>query len=55
MKAVMVRACALGALGYLCKENHQRNNQRIFDSNLEVQKSAIHAAIKLGFKIPKKK
>ena len=48
----MVRACALGALGYLkakqsCKEIHNC----LFDSNIEVKKSALKAAIDIGDKI----
>ena len=48
----MVRACALGALGYLkakqsCKEIHDC----LFDSNIEVEKSALKATIDIGDKI----
>jgi HEAT repeat protein len=48
----MVRSCALGALGYL-KANQASKviHSCIFDSNLEVKKSALKAAIDIGEKI----
>jgi len=49
----MVRSCALGALGFLkADEASKAIHACIFDSNLEVKKSAIKAAIDLGDKIP---
>ena len=51
----MVRACAIGALTFMKDEaSKEIILNSLLDSNLEVQKSAIHAAIKLGFKIPEK-
>ncbi len=48
----MVRACALGALGYLkAKQSSQEIHECFFDSNLEVKKSALKAAIDIGDKI----
>ena len=45
----MVRACALGALGHLkAKEAKKVIHNCLFDSNLEVRKSAIQAIIDLG-------
>ncbi len=45
----MVRACALGALGHLkAKEAKKVIHNCLFDSNLEVRKSAIQATIDLG-------
>ena len=51
----MVRTCAIGALTFL----KDKSSKEIFldslnDPNLEVQKSAIHATIELGIKIPEK-
>ena len=51
----MVRACAIGALTFMKDEpSKEIILKSVNDSNLEVQKSAIHAAIKLGFKITEK-
>ena len=51
----MVRACAIGALTFMKdKPSREIILNSINDPNLEVQKSAIHAAIELGFKIPEK-
>ena len=51
----MVRACAIGALTFMKdKSSMEMILEAISDSNLEVQKSAIHAAIKMEFKIPDK-
>jgi len=51
----MVRSCALGALGYLkSKHAQQAIHDCLFDSNLEVKKSAIKAAIDIGYKISEK-
>ena len=48
----MVRACALGALGYLKAQKAKRAIHNCFsDSNLEVKKSALQAAINLGEKL----
>ena len=49
----MVRSCALGALGFL-KANvaSQAIHNCFSDSNLEVKKSALKAAIDLGDKLP---
>ena len=49
----MVRSCALGALGFL-KANaaSQAIHNCFYDSNLEVKKSALKAAIDLGDKLP---
>jgi len=48
----MVRACALGALGYLkAKQASKEIHSCFFDSNLEVKKSALKAAIDIGDKI----
>lgn len=45
----MVRACALGALGYLkAKQASENIHQCFFDSNLEVKKSALKAALDIG-------
>ena len=42
----MVRACALGSLGYLkAKQAHKEIHDCFFDSNVEVKKSALKAAI----------
>jgi HEAT repeat protein len=51
----MVRACALGALGYLkAKQASIPIHDCFFDSNLEVKKSALKAAIDIGDKISSK-
>jgi len=48
----MVRACALGALGFLkAKEATNEIHQCFSDSNLEVKKSALKAAMDIGDKI----
>ena len=48
----MVRACALGALGYLkAKQASKVIHSCFLDSNLEVKKSALKAAIDVGDKI----
>jgi len=48
----MVRACALGALGYLeAREASKEIHECFFDSNLEVKKSALKAALDIGDKI----
>lgn len=48
----MVRACALGALGYLKAQQASGAIQNCFaDSNLEVKKSALKAAIDIGEKL----
>ena len=40
----MVRSCVLGALGYLRASNAMKEiHQGIFDSDVEVKKSAAHA------------
>ena len=45
----MVRACALGALGYLKASKASKEIHECFsDSNLEVKKSAIKAALDIG-------
>jgi HEAT repeat protein len=50
----MVRACALGALGYLkAKQSSKEIHECFFDSNLEVKKCALKAAIDIGDKISK--
>lgn len=48
----MVRACALGALGYL-KANEAKKviYNCLSDSNLEVKKSALQAIIELGYSL----
>ena len=49
----MVRTCALGALGYLKAQQASEAIQKCFvDSNLEVKKSALKAAIDIGKKLP---
>ena len=49
----MVRTCALGALGYLKAQQASKAIQECFvDSNLEVKKSALKAAIDIGEKLP---
>jgi HEAT repeat protein len=48
----MVRACALGALGYLkAKQSSKEIHECFLDPNLEVKKSALKAAIDIGDKI----
>jgi len=48
----MVRSCALGALGFLkAKEAANEIHQCFSDSNLEVRKSALKAAMDIGDKI----
>lgn len=48
----MVRTCALGALGFLkAKEATNEIHQCFSDSNLEVKKSALKAAMDIGDKI----
>ncbi len=45
----MVKSCALGALGFLKAENASKAIHQCFmDSNIEVKKSAIKAAIDIG-------
>ncbi len=45
----MVRACALGSLGYLkAKQARKEIHDCFFDSNVEVKKSALKAAIDIG-------
>jgi HEAT repeat protein len=49
----LVRACALGALGYLKAHQASKAIRSCFsDSNLEVKKSALKAAIDIGEKLP---
>ena len=49
----MVRACALGALGFLKANDASNAIQNCFsDSSLEVKKSAVKAAIDIGYKLP---
>ena len=49
----LVRSCALGALGHLKAHQASEAIYRCFsDSNLEVKKSALKAAIDIGKKIP---
>jgi len=51
----MVRACALGALGFLKASDASKVIHSCFtDSNLEVKKSAVKAAIDIGEKLPPK-
>ena len=48
----MVRACALGALGHLkANEAKEAIHNCLFDSNLEVRKSALQAIIDLGYSL----
>lgn len=52
----MVRSCALGALGYLKAYQASKAIQSCFsDSNLEVKKSALKAAIDIKYRIPENK
>ena len=45
----MVRACALGSLGYLkAKQASKEIHECFIDSNIEVKKSALKAAINIG-------
>ena len=45
----MVKACALGALGYLKAKQASKNIHECFsDTNLEVKKSALKAALDIG-------
>ncbi len=45
----MVRACALGSLGYLkAKQSSKEIHFCFYDSNIEVKKSALKAAIDIG-------
>jgi HEAT repeat protein len=51
----MVRSCAVGALGYLNAKNAQQAiHDCLFDSNVEVKKSALKAAIDIDYKISEK-
>ena len=53
-KSGMVRSCALGALGYLkANQASKEIHECFFDSNLEVKKSALKAAIDISDKISK--
>ena len=48
----MVRSCALGALGHLkAKEAKKVICNCLFDSNLEVKKSALQAIVDLGYSL----
>ncbi|HXV66398.1 MAG TPA: HEAT repeat domain-containing protein [Nitrosopumilaceae archaeon] len=48
----MVRACALGALGYLkAKQSSKEIHECFVDSNLEVKKCALKALIDIGDKL----
>ncbi|MCE9651532.1 MAG: HEAT repeat domain-containing protein [Nitrosarchaeum sp.] len=52
----MVRACALGALGYLkAKQAKDVIHNCLYDSNLEVRKSALQATINLGYSLSEDK
>ncbi len=52
----MVRACAIGALGYLkAQEAEEIFLESLLDSNLEVRKSALQAAIDLNITISENK
>ena len=52
----MVRACAIGALGYLkAQEAKEIFLESLFDSNLEVRKSALQAVIDLNITISENK
>ncbi len=51
----MVRSCAVGALGYLNAKNAQQAiHDCLFDSSVEVKKSALKAAIDIDYKISEK-
>ena len=55
-KHEMVRSCAIGALGYLKSDKITNIILKLLsDSNLEVQKSALQAAIQVNVTIPKNK
>lgn len=55
-QSAMVRACALGALGYLkAKEAKKVIYNCLFDSDLEVRKSALQAIIDLGYSLTEDK
>ncbi len=55
-KSSMVRSCAFGALGHLrVKQAKEAIEKGLTDSNLEVRKSALQAAIHIGDKIPESK
>jgi HEAT repeat protein len=50
-QSAMVRSCALGALGYLkANQASEEIKNCFFDSNLEVKKSALKAAIDIGYR-----
>ena len=52
----MVRSCAIGALGHLnAQETKEIIEQSFFDSNFEVKKSALQAAIDLNITISEDK
>jgi HEAT repeat protein len=52
----MVRSCAIGALGYLKAEKISNIILKsVLDSNLEVQKSALHAMIQLDITMSENK
>lgn len=52
----MVRACAIGALGYLkAQEAKEIFLESLLDSNLEVRKSALQAVIDLNITISENK
>lgn len=52
----MVKACALGALGHLkAKEAEEEIYNCLYDSNLEVRKSALQAIIDLGYSLSEEK
>ena len=52
----MVRSCAIGSLGYLKAENITNIILKLLsDSNLEVQRSALYAAIQTKISIPEQK
>ena len=52
----MVRSCAIGALGYLKSDKITNIILKLLsDSNLEVQKSALQAAIQVNVTISKNK
>ena len=53
-KSGMVRSCALGSLGHLkAKKASDAIHNCFYDSNLEVKKSALKAALDIGDKISK--
>lgn len=52
----MVRACAIGALGYLrANEAKKAIYDCLSDSNLEVRKSALQAIIEIGYSLSENK